>query len=522
LPTALKPFAAYTKFRESIVSVFSIHLIGVRLSLKYAEDITYTSSETRRSNSIGRDVLKKFPKTHLVFIGVAATIVGALISTGSSQEAEANRITIELPVVMEKHTVDSENQTKLELETPSLKDRVNDALILPAQTELLPATAEQIPEEQPVTEAFSQSVAYTVKNGDTLSSIFSRAGYGDKLIYKLFSDDQKNKQLASIHPGQTISFDRKDAEQPTRIKLQLNKLESIIVSRGDGGRYGFEKEAIVPETRTAYAAGQIDSSLFLAGKNAGLDETVIMALANIFGWDIDFSLDIRSGDKFSLIYEEQYLDGAKIGNGRIMAANFTNQNQIYQAVLYTDGDGRSNYFTPTGQSLRKEFLRSPVEFARVSSHFNLNRKHPVLHKIRAHKGTDYAASTGTPIRATGDGTVVHSGRKGGYGKAVIIKHGQQFTTLYAHLSKYGKGIYSGARINQGQIIGYVGSTGLASGPHLHYEFRVNGIHKNPLTVSLPQTDHIAKSEMDNFRSATQNILGQLDTFERSYQVALRP
>ena len=191
---------------------------------------------------------------------------------------------------------------------------------------------------------------------------------------------------------------------------------------------------------------------------------MIMELANIFGWDIDFILDIRNGDTFNLVYEELYLNGEKLSTGKIVAATFNNQGRELKAVLYKDKAGNNNYFTPDGHSMRKAFLRSPIDFARISSHFNLRRKHPVLHTIRAHKGTDYAAARGTPIKATGDGKVVHSARKGGYGKTVIIQHGQKFSTLYAHMTKYAKGVRRGAKVKQGQIIGYVGSCLLYTSP----------------------------------------------------------
>jgi len=286
----------------------------------------------------------------------------------------------------------------------------------------------------------------------------------------------------------------------------------------------FYKETILrkPEINVAYGEGVIDSSLFLAGQKAGLSQSQIMELANIFGWDIDFILDIRSGDRFNFTYEELYLDGEKYKNGRILAANFINRDRELSAVLYRQKNGVSNYFTPEGKSMRKAFIRTPVDFARISSHFNLRRKHPVLHKIRAHKGTDYAAARGTPIKATGDGKVIHIGRKGGYGKAIILQHGQKFTTLYAHMSKYAKGIRTGKRVKQGQVIGYIGSTGLASGPHLHYEFRVNGVHKNSLKVKLPHATPVPKGERARFEQQTRNYLAQLQTFSESYQLASNP
>lgn len=480
-------------------------------------------------------MLKNFPKKHLIILGIATTAVGALLATGSSQEAEAKKISINLS------------------DAPSYAP-MKTAIISPASSNSMPAIptlsidtngrAGNMPHSSlsmmdkgpiPITpddkvhtktadkqETEAQWETFTVKSGDTLSRIFSRAGFNDKLIYKLFSDDKQNKKLVKIHPGQKISFAKSESDTLKAIKLEVNRLESILVSSSDNGKYQFSKVTIEPDTHTSYASGEIDSSLFLAAKTAGLDESVIMGLANIFGWDVDFSLDIRSGDKFDLVYEELFVDGEKIGNGKILAAHFTNKNKTYKAVLYTDKKGRSHYYTPDGHSMRKEFLRSPVEFARISSHFNLKRKHPVLHRIRAHRGTDYAASRGTPIRATGDGKIIHAGRKGGYGKAVIIKHGQKFTTLYAHMSKYGRGVRTGKKITQGQIIGYVGSTGLASGPHLHYEFRVNGVHKNPVTVSLPKAKHIPAKDMDHFKQSTKTYLSQLENLAGGYQVASNP
>jgi murein DD-endopeptidase MepM/ murein hydrolase activator NlpD len=251
-----------------------------------------------------------------------------------------------------------------------------------------------------------------------------------------------------------------------------------------------------------------------------MSQNQIMALSNIFGWDVDFALDIRKGDRFSLVYEELHLDGVKYKNGKILAATFENQGRKLKAVLYRDSKGDENYFTPDGESMRKAFIRTPVDFARISSHFNLKRKHPVLHKVRAHRGTDYAAPTGTPVKAAGDGKVLSAGTKGGYGKTIVLQHGQKISTLYAHLHKYARGVRSGARVKQGQVIGYVGSTGMSTGPHLHYEFRVNGIHRNPVKVKLPHAQPIAGAELALFEQQTRDTLAQLETLQNSYQIAL--
>ena len=243
-----------------------------------------------------------------------------------------------------------------------------------------------------------------------------------------------------------------------------------------------------------------------------------MELASLFGWDVDFVLDIREGDSFSVMYEEHFLDGEKIDEGPILAAQFTNQGNTFTALRYTDSAGDSNYFTPDGYSMRKAFLRSPVDFARISSRFNLQRKHPVLNRIRAHKGVDYAASTGTPIKSAGDGKIIFRGVKGGYGNVVIVQHGGNITTLYAHMKSFKRGQSVGSRVKQGQVIGFVGSSGLATGPHLHYEFRLNGVHKNPLTVKLPQAEPVAKAEKGSFDLAANKLMVQLETYQAT-QVA---
>jgi len=253
------------------------------------------------------------------------------------------------------------------------------------------------------------------------------------------------------------------------------------------------------ETREAHASGKIKSSLFLAAQDAGISQNVIMELANIFGWDIDFALDIRKGDSFTVLYEELYRNGEKISDGKILAAEFINDGKAYRAVRYTNPQtNRSEYFTPDGKSMRKAFLRSPVDFTRISSRFTVNRYHPILHKFRSHKGVDYAAKRGTPVHAAGDGKVIFKGKKGGYGKVMIVQHGSKYTTLYAHLKTYNRKLRVGSKVKQGQTIAYVGSSGLATGPHLHYEFRVNGTHRNPLTVRLPVSSPVPKRYMADF------------------------
>jgi murein DD-endopeptidase MepM/ murein hydrolase activator NlpD len=236
-----------------------------------------------------------------------------------------------------------------------------------------------------------------------------------------------------------------------------------------------------------------------------------MDMAGIFEWDIDFIQDVREGDTFTVIYEELWRDGVKLRDGEIVAAEFVNQGKPFRAARFRDSTGRAGYYTPEGRSVRKAFIRAPLNFTRISSNFNPSRRHPVLNTIRAHRGVDYAAPTGTPIRAAGDGKVLFRGVQGGYGNTIVLQHGSNITTLYGHLSRFGNA-RAGARVNQGDVIGYVGSSGLATGPHLHYEYRVNGAHRNPRTVSLPPADPIAADQQTAFTAATDSLWRQLDGF----------
>lgn len=242
-------------------------------------------------------------------------------------------------------------------------------------------------------------------------------------------------------------------------------------------------------------------------------------MANIFGYDIDFAQDLRTGDEFELVYEEKTVDGKTIGTGNILSARFTNRGKVYTAIRYTDKQGNTNYYDADGASLRKAFIRTPVDFARISSRFSNGRKHPILNKIRAHKGVDYAAPRGTPIKAAGDGRVTLAGRKGGYGNTVVIKHGQRYQTLYAHMQGFAKGVRAGSTVKQGQIIGYIGTTGLSTGPHLHYEFQVNGVHVDPLSQKLPTADPIHASEKQRFFQQSKPLLAKLDQ-HKATQLAL--
>ncbi len=456
----------------------------------------------------------RLPHLHVAAVLGASFLIGCAFMLSPSQPVEANKITHNLDLASQEFD-ESANQNSLlkpsvallDAKANSEQDSINigDAQLVAAEV------VESAPE--PTIEWKS----FKVKSGDSLYKIFRRAGLSPQQLASV-TNDIKDKSWAQLYPGEHLEFGFQESDF-TALKIHRSQLEKWHIQRTDGGNFAIEKELIAPEVLHAYAEGSIESSLFLDGKRAGMSDTMIMELANIFGWDIDFILDIRKGDSFRLVYEEKFLDGEKIGDGAILSAQFVNQGKTFTAVRYEDSTGRVNYYTPEGDSMKKAFRRSPLDFARISSHFNLKRKHPVLHKIRAHRGTDYAARTGTPIKATGDGKVIFAGRKGGYGKVVIIQHGQSISTLYAHMNSYRKGIRTGKRVSQGQVIGYVGSTGMATGPHLHYEFRVNGIHKNPVTVSLPKAQPVAKKELKRFKTHATLAVSQLETFASGIQVA---
>ncbi len=354
----------------------------------------------------------------------------------------------------------------------------------------------------------------TVKPGDNLSLIFKRHKLSARQLQDILALGDDVKALKRIFPGDELSLNIDEEQQLRKLVYDFSDVKTLEITRR-GEQFVPRIIEHQPDVKRSHASGIINDSLFLAAQRAGLSDNITMELAAIFGWDIDFSLDIREGDRFTVIYEELYLHGDKLKDGNILAAEFVNRGKTYRAVRYTDASGKTEYYSPDGNNMRKEFLRSPVDFTRVSSRFSLGRKHPVLNKIRAHKGVDYAAPRGTPIRATGDGKIVFRGRKGGYGKAVIIEHGSRYSTLYAHMNNFARGAGSGKRVKQGQIIGYVGSTGLATGPHLHYEFRVNGVHRNPLTVKLPDASPLPKTYMSDFSAKAAPYLAQLDLLKRA-------
>ena len=326
--------------------------------------------------------------------------------------------------------------------------------------------------------------------------------------------------LAQIRAGESLQVKQDTKGQLLELRRQINEERSLRVTR-QAGVFRARTVTAEIERRTTYRVGVIDEStgsLFLAGQEAGMSDRVIMQLFDVFRWDIDFAQDIQPGDRFSVVYEEVYRNGEKLRDGDILAAEFINRSKPLRAVAFTDNAGRSDYYTPKGDPMHKAFIRTPVAFSRISSRFGF-RRHPVLNRIRSHKGVDYAASQGTPVKATGDGKIIHRGRRGGYGNTVLIQHANGIVTLYGHLSRFASGQSLGSRVKQGQLIGYVGSTGLATGPHLHYEFHVNGVHQNPLSVKLPNAEPLNPNSLVAFRNKATPLIAQLDALSH-IQIAL--
>ncbi|MCW8826788.1 MAG: peptidoglycan DD-metalloendopeptidase family protein [Gammaproteobacteria bacterium] len=355
-----------------------------------------------------------------------------------------------------------------------------------------------------------------VKSGDNLSQIFDKLKLSPQQLAQLVSADRKaGKYLHALRPKQTIRF-QIEADRLMAMHFIESKTNSTLYKYdADNNSYSVNHSAKEIEKRVSHASGFINNSFYATGLKSGLSDKIIMELVAVFGWDIDFALDIRSGDSFTVLYEERFLEGEKLSDGEIIAAEFINQGRKVTALRHFDEHGRSNYYTPEGYSLRKAFIRSPVDFRRISSKFQRSRYHPVLGKKRAHRGVDYAAATGTPIKASGDGKVIFKGKKGGYGRTIILQHGGKFTTLYGHMSSYKRGIKQGKRVKQGDIIGYVGRSGMATGPHLHYEFRVNGVHRNPLTVKFPNASPLKKSFRTAFKKQTADLLALIDLYRHT-------
>ena len=348
--------------------------------------------------------------------------------------------------------------------------------------------------------------------GDTIGSLLARAGVEDVPALAWLRTDPAARPLYQLKPGRPVQVatDREGHLQALRLLAPDGAM--LDIERGASG-FSARHLPAAESVGVSIAAGVIESSLFAAADAAGLPDAVTLALTDVFGGDIDFYHDLRRGDHFAVVYETRHVDGEPVASGRILAAEFVSQGNVHRALLWRNPDGSQSYYDENGRSARKAFLRSPVEFSRITSGFTLARFHPILHAWRAHKGTDFAAPTGTPVRAAADGEVAFAGVQNGYGNVVVLRHDARYTTLYGHLSRFAAGLHAGAHVRQGDTIAYVGQTGWATGPHLHYEFRVADVPRDPMTVALPNVAPMDAAERAAFVAATGGLVEQMATAE---------
>ena len=353
---------------------------------------------------------------------------------------------------------------------------------------------------------------HTVKNGENLSIIFEDFNVPLNTAYRIFRLDNK-KLLSKIKPGDKMRFTYLGSEI-TNIEIGKDSINSLIVDMTDG--ISIKEITKEVELVRSFKSGTIKTSFYESALEAEIPDSVIMDFAYIFGWDVDFVFDIREGDSFFLVYETAFSNGEKIENGDIVVAKFINNGNVYKANRFFTSVNKKEFFDDSGNNLQKAFLRAPLDFAYISSHFNPNRMHPVLHTIRAHNGTDYAAKRGSPVRTTGDGTIKYAGRRNGCGNEIVIQHTNDYSTRYCHLDKFHSGIKKGKKVIQGETIGYVGSTGLATGPHLHYEFKIGNKHIDPVKLKLPSAEPISINLRSDFDTLVENNKMMLKKLESLY------
>lgn len=462
---------------------------------------------------------KYYPREH-IFLAAGlclALVVVLLLFSDENSEPASGATRLEVATSAATNDSSPANITNpLQLTSPSANDAAAQAPAASASALDIgfgqPAVLLQpeIPASDNIVDASWQNIE--IRSGDNLSDIFTKVGLSSQDLFRVLNSSDEAKILDRVYPGYQLDFQIPESGELEQLRVLKSPLEGFLFTR-NADDFAVETIKNIPDVQPAFKVGTITDSLFLAGQREQIPAVHIMEMANVFGGVIDFILDPRAGDQFSILYEEEYLNGEFIGYGDILATQFVNQGKRYTAVRYIDEAGEVGYYNPEGESMRKAFLRNPLDVFRISSNFNPRRRHPILNTIRAHKGTDYAAPTGTPIRAASDGQVTWSQRNGSFGNLVVVKHSGGFETKYAHLSRYARGIKKGARVRQGQIIGYVGSTGSATGPHLHYEFLMNGVHQNPRTIldKLPKAESLGAAEMDRFKSQTREILNQFSS-----------
>ena len=392
---------------------------------------------------------------------------------------------------------------------------INLELELPARAEIENGSSES--QALNVFDTSKADIIIKVKSGDTLGELFTKNNLSYSDMLSIIDNQNAKNYLTNIKPGEQLSVNTSDDQGHIQtLNYEIDVENTLSIKRNNENKFITEIKTTPLDIRTAYAHGVIKDSLFLSGKAAGLSDSLVMNLAGIFQWDIDFISNIRKNDSFTVIYQQLWRDGEYLKHGKILAAEFINDGDVFHAIRFVDENEYGNYYSPNGKSMKKAFLRAPIAFSpRVTSSFNPKRFHPVLKKTRPHRGVDYGGPMNTPILAAGDGKVIYRGRKGTYGNTVILQHGGNITTLYAHLNKFNSKVRSGSRVKQGQTIGYLGKSGRVTGKHLHYEYRLNGVHRNPRTVKLPNAKPLPKKYKADFEETMKPLLAQIDVIKRA-------
>lgn len=427
-----------------------------------------------------------YPRSNLrlaALLAIGTFILGVIVPTDRPEDSSDDTISLALKLEPVSSATDSKNETGPAAENVTLQSDDK-----PKHTKL----------------------SYIILQDDNLSAVFAKLNIQARDLQEILQANG-SEALRRIVPGNKLNLSQNEAGQIHSLEYEIDSLKTLVATRQTSGFVieTLEKQVVIVTANHTASISEKLPSLYKAGKHAGLSDNLIMELANLFQWDISFALDLRYGDRFSLVYQEHYVDGIKIKDGKILAAEFSNSGKKYTALLYQRNNGDNTYFSENGKSLKKAFIRDPVHFSYVSSSFNLRRLHPIHKKVRPHRGIDYAARKGTPVVAAGDGKIYQASANEASGNFLVINHGEQYVTKYLHLSRFAKGMRAGKTVKQGQKIGYVGSTGWATGPHLHYEFLVSGVHRNPKTVGLPNADPIPDAELNTFRVQTSGYLRQL-------------
>jgi len=401
---------------------------------------------------------------------------------------------------------DTDDETATEESKP-------EPVTVPAKTESLPLKQAPPPPVKPAeTKAVNEWQIIKTRNKDSLTTVFNRVGLGPQALSNIMKDNAHNSVLSKLKPNQEIQLLIKNKVLEKMI-MPYTSTQYMVFYR-DGNRYRSKINTRKMNSYNHFLTATIKGSLYTTAKRQNIPYKLIRQMTEIFTWDIDFAKEVRDGDQFSIVYKAFYIEDKLVNTGDILAVSYTNHGHTYQAVRHTDRSGRSDYYGAQGNSLKKAFIRYPVRFSHISSTFSLSRYHPILHYRRMHKGIDLAARIGTPIQATGDGRIEIIGNQNAYGNMIKIAHNKKYSTIYGHMLKFQKGLSKGDYVKRGQIIGYVGQTGLASGPHCHYEFHINGSPKNPSTIDLPRGDPLSGRELANFKANTQTLLSQLHLFEQ--------